>query len=172
MALPKRPFWLHQAVEYLLGAVLVAVGLQSPTPAVPAVVGGVVMVHAAVTRGPLSAFRLIHRGTHRVVDVGVVALEVLAAAQPWISIEGGTRVVMAAITAVHGFVWWQTSYAERPTKQQRAATRAAQAASGVDRSTDIGRTAGRAVGQSVKAVRRMAAKRASTEPGSASGRRS
>lgn len=164
MALPKRPFWLHQAVEYLLGAVLVAVGLQSPTPAVPAVVGGVVMVHAAITRGPVSAFGLLHRRTHRVIDVGVVALEVAAAAQPWISIEGGTRVVIAAIAAVHGFVWWQTSFVERPTRQQRAASRAARAEPGSDRSTEIGRTAGRAVGQSVKAVKRMATRRSTSEP--------
>ena len=52
---PKRPFWLHQAAEYLLGAVLIAQGLQSPTPAVPAVAGGLIMANAAIVRGPLAA---------------------------------------------------------------------------------------------------------------------
>jgi hypothetical protein len=30
----KRPFWMHQLVEYVLGIVLIAQGLQSPTPAI------------------------------------------------------------------------------------------------------------------------------------------
>jgi hypothetical protein len=155
MGLPKRPFWMHQLVEYVLGAVLVASGLQSPTPAVPAVVGGVVMLHAALTSGPLAAFRVVGRQVHRVVDVGVIALELVAAVQPWIAVEGGTRVIVGGIAAVHAFVWWQSSYA---TKPPRSAARAA-VDPDADRSTEIGRTAGRAVGQGVNAVKRMAAKR-------------
>jgi hypothetical protein len=33
---------MHQAAEYLLGGVLVAQGLQSPTPAIPALAGGLI----------------------------------------------------------------------------------------------------------------------------------
>ena len=29
----KRPFWMHQLVEYILGGAMVATGLQSPSPA-------------------------------------------------------------------------------------------------------------------------------------------
>ena len=57
----RRPFWLHQAAEYLIGLVLVAQGLQSPTPLVPTLAGGVVIVNAAVVEGPLGAFRLVPR---------------------------------------------------------------------------------------------------------------
>ena len=42
-----RPFWLHQLVEYMIGLILVATGLQGPEPLVPAVVGGVVLLNAA-----------------------------------------------------------------------------------------------------------------------------
>ena len=31
----KRPFWMHQLVEYILGVALVASGTQSPEPLVP-----------------------------------------------------------------------------------------------------------------------------------------
>ncbi len=108
--LAKRPFWLHQLAEYILGLALVAVGVQSPTPAVPAVVAAVIIIHAAITKAPLAAFRLIDRRTHRVIDVGVIAFEVVAAIQPWFSIEGSTRLIMLAIDAAHAFIWFQSSY--------------------------------------------------------------
>ena len=64
MAMPtKRPFWMHQIVEYILGGALVASGLQSPTPAVPSVLGGIVMLHAAITMGPVGAFRVLSAGS-------------------------------------------------------------------------------------------------------------
>jgi hypothetical protein len=142
----KRPFWMHQLVEYILGGTLVAAGLQSPTPLVPSVVGGIVMLHAAMTTGPLGAFRVVARGVHRVIDIGVVAIEVLAAVQPWIDLESATRAIVFIIAVVHSFVWWNTSFAER------ARLPGVSAEGG--RSTEIGRIAGRLVGNGVNAVRR------------------
>ena len=46
-----RPFWLHQAAEYLIGLVLVAVGLQSLEPLWPTLAGGLVILNAAVSTG-------------------------------------------------------------------------------------------------------------------------
>jgi hypothetical protein len=140
----KRPFWMHQLVEYVLGGVLVASGLQSPTPLVPSVMGGVVMLHAAVTRGSLSAFRLIGRRTHRVGDMVVIGLQLVAAGQPWISVEASTRLIMATIALVHAFVWWQTSYVERVRLPKSG-----------DRSTELGRSAGRLVGRGVNTAKRL-----------------
>ena len=57
-----RPFWIHQAAEYLIGIALVAQGLQSPKPLVPCVVGALVILNAAVSIGPLGAFRWFGRG--------------------------------------------------------------------------------------------------------------
>ena len=39
----QRPFWMHQVVEYLIGLVLVGAAFQAPEPAVPAVMGAVVI---------------------------------------------------------------------------------------------------------------------------------
>jgi hypothetical protein len=143
----KRPFWAHQLVEYILGGALVAAGLQSPTPVVPAVVGGVIMAHAAVTRGPLGAFRVISRGLHRVLDLPIIAFEIVAAVQPWVSVDAGSRVVVGGIAAAHLFVWWQSNFAERRKRNSIAAEGG--------RSTEVGRIAGRLVGNGVNAVRRQ-----------------
>lgn len=166
-----RPFWLHQLVEYILGITLVSQALQSPTPAVPAIAGAALLVNAAVVRGPLSAFRLVGRRAHRVLDVVVMAVTAVLAVQPWAEIDPGARVIMLGIVAVHAFVWWQSDLAEpapRAAPVAQAATRApsgsvpkgsapsstAPSGSAGDRSTEVGRAAGRAVGAGMRAVRR------------------
>ena len=146
-ATTKRPFWMHQLVEYILGGALVASGLQSPTPEVPSVVGAIVMLNAAVTIGPLGAFRVITRRVHRAFDIAVMATELLAAVQPWIELDSGTRVIVGLIAGVHLFVWWQTNYETR--------TRALSVSAEGGRSTEVGRIAGRLVGNGVNAVRRQ-----------------
>ena len=75
LAAVKRPFWMHQLAEYVLGAALLGYGARCPTPAVPSILGAIVVLHAASTRGPLAAFRGIPRRLHRVVDVGIIAVE-------------------------------------------------------------------------------------------------
>ena len=150
----KRPFWMHQLVEYVLGAALAAVGLQSPTPLMPAAAGILVILHSAITKAPLAAFQLIGRRTHRGLDVGVIAFEVLAAIQPFVSVESATRGIMVAIAAVHLFVWWQTSWREKvrtPRVRQPIDT--------TGRSADLGRTAGRIVGNGVNIARKAKARR-------------
>jgi hypothetical protein len=142
----KRPFWMHQLVEYILGGAMVAAGLQSPTPLVPSVVGGIIMLHSAMTIGPLGAFRVLGRRVHRVIDIGVIALEVVAGVQPWIDLDSGTRFVVVGIAFVHLFVWWNSSFASR-VKQTGVSAEGG-------RSTEIGRIAGRLVGNGVNAVRR------------------
>jgi hypothetical protein len=145
----KRPFWMHQVVEYLLGGVLVAQGLQSPTPALPAVAGGLIMVNAAIVTGPLAAFRVVHRSVHRWLDLVVIAIIVVLGAQPTIDVEASARAVMLVVAGLLAFVWWQTSFTEK-VRSGRAAISAQDG-----RSTEVGRLAGRAVGDGVNLVRRM-----------------
>ncbi len=148
MALPpKRPFWMHQIVEYVLGGALVASGLQSPTPAVPSVLGGIVILHAAITVGPAGAFRVLKRRLHQMIDVLVIILELVAGVQPWIDLASATRIIIIGIALVHLFVWWQTNFAER-VKTLVVSTEGG-------RSTEVGRLAGRLVGNGVNAVRRQ-----------------
>ncbi|MGB8859713.1 MAG: hypothetical protein WCC60_10680 [Ilumatobacteraceae bacterium] len=168
----KRPFWMHQLVEYILGGALVASGLQSPTPLVPAVLGGIIMGHAAITRGALAAFRVLDRRLHRLIDPAIIALEVVAALQPWLSVENGTRFIIGGIAAVHFIVWVGSSFTEKPKKVQQPTTADsspagagsaadAAAARAEGRSADLGRSAGRMAASGVNAVRRAKDKRAS-----------
>ncbi|MEY2444661.1 MAG: hypothetical protein QOC57_114 [Ilumatobacteraceae bacterium] len=143
----KRPFWMHQIVEYILGGALVASGLQSSTPAVPSVLGGIVMLNSAMTVGPAGAFRVFHRRLHQVLDVVVIATEVAAAVQPWINLASATRMIIVGIAFVHLFVWWQTNFAERV----KSLTVSAEGG----RSNEVGRIAGRLVGNGVNLVRRQ-----------------
>lgn len=151
----KRPFWAHQLVEYILGGALVASGLQSPQPLVPAVLGGFIMLYAAATRGALAAFRLIDRRVHRIADPVLVLVQVGAALQPWVSIDNGTRAIMVAIAVVHLVVWLGSSFAE---KEKRSAVARDPNA---DRSTELGRSAGRLAAKGVRAVRTAKANRES-----------
>jgi hypothetical protein len=146
MAGAKRPFWMHQLVEYVLGIVLLAQALQSETPALPAVAGGAIVLNAACTHGPLAAFRVVPRRVHRILDLVVVGLTVALAAQPWGEIESGARVVMLGLAAVLAFIWWQSDFSEKAKRPPVDA--------GGDRSTEIGRVAGRVVGGGVNTVKR------------------
>lgn len=121
----KRPFWIHQVAEYVLGLVLVAQGLQSPAPLVPSLAGGLVVVNAAIVRGaPLSAFRLVSRTTHRVLDVVVLAIIVVLIVQPWIEVIPADRLIMTGIVVVMGFVWLNSNFAEKVPRAQRKAAKA------------------------------------------------
>ena len=55
----KRPFWLHQIAEYIIGIALIGSGLQSPSPAVPAVIGGLMLLNAATVDGAFLAEQLV-----------------------------------------------------------------------------------------------------------------
>ena len=112
----KRPFWIHQFIEYVIGFALIAFGFQDTHPVVPAVVGVVVVVNAAVVHGPFGAFRLINRTVHRWVDVLVMAFLVLAAVQPWVTVRNDSRFVMVAIAIVWVVVWLGSSFHEKPKK--------------------------------------------------------
>lgn len=147
----KRPFWMHQVVEYILGVVVVASGTQSPTPAVPAVLGGVLLVYAASTKSSVAAFRVLPRRIHLVGDPLMVALLVAGAVQPWIEVDIGSQLALVGVAIVHLFVWWQSDYSEYVSRRQR---RAAAPEPQGDRSTEVGRAVGRVVGQGITAARR------------------
>ncbi len=147
----KRPFWMHQLVEYILGGAMAYSGLMSPTPLVPAVLGGLIVLNAALTKSAIGAFRAYGRNVHRIIDMVLIGLCLVAVAQPWISVDNGTRVVILAITTVLVVVFFGSSFAERKKKEPRQPV----VAPNGDRSTDMGRTAGRVVGSGVNAVKKL-----------------
>src|SRR5688572_15720642 len=96
----RRPFWLHQGAEYLLGLVLAAQGLQGPTPMIPALAGALIIINAALVDGPLGAFRAVSRRQHRWCDVVVILALVITAALPFLEIDNTSRVLMIAIAVI------------------------------------------------------------------------
>lgn len=146
---PRRSFVVHQAAEYLIGVALVASGLQSPSPAVPAVLGGVVIANAAIVDGPLGAFRAVGRRIHRIFDVIVLVL--LALGVVWPGVDAATRVLVAGLGVVLAFVVAKSDYRE-PNRRSRGASPTDEAASRGER---IGRSAGRFTARGVNGVKSM-----------------
>jgi len=142
-----RPFWIHQLAEYLIGVALVAQGLQDPDPLVPAVAGIVVILNAAIVRGPLGAFRWVGRRTHKWLDLVVIGAILLGALQPWVTAGSGGRLIMLVILVPLGFLWFYTDWAERPQRKDR---RRAQGVSG----EAVGRSAGRMAGNAFNAIKK------------------
>jgi len=144
-----RPFWMHQIVEYIIGAVLISTGFGSTTPAVPAVLGALVMVNAAVAIGPGGAFRLVPARLHRLLDLVVIALIVAASVQPVISIQNNTRILIFLLGFVLAFVWWNTDFATKPERKARRVQRA------TPDSEQVGRSAGRSAAEGYLAAKRL-----------------
>ena len=162
----KRPFWMHQLVEYILGGALVASGIQSPYPVMPAVLGGVIMLHAAFTRGALAAFNVIDRRIHRFIDPFIIVLVIFSAIRPWATIDDGTRFIVLGIAAVHTVVWMSSSFAEKPKKQKSAPAAPVQSSVSADpndRSVIVGQKAGRMAASGVLFARRTKDKFTSKE---------
>lgn len=151
----RRPFWIHQIVEYLVGIGLISASVQMPNPTVPALLGLLIVLNAAIAKGSAGAFRLVGRRLHRTLDLAMVAFLVFVAFQPWVSIDATGRALIACIAFILWFVWFYTDFAEQPTRADRKAKRAAdKAAAGPTDSTEIGRRAGRFVGGTVNSAKR------------------
>lgn len=164
----KRPFWMHQLVEYILGVGLVAVGTQSLTPVVPAGLGAMLLVYAACTKSPVAAFRLLSRRAHRVVDPVLIAVLVFGATQPWVGVDATSQLAIGGVAFVYLVVWLQSSYAERQPRRERRGESAASAPTPLspdDRSTAMGRSMGRLVGRGINAARGAATRRRSGDGG-------
>lgn len=62
----------HQSGDYLVAALLLLSLARSDSPAWPLVIGVVCLANAAMTRGPLAAYRRVPMSVHGTVDVGLV----------------------------------------------------------------------------------------------------
>jgi hypothetical protein len=157
----QRPFWMHQVVEYLIGIVLIGAAFQAPEPVVPAVMGAIVVMNAAIARGPASAFPLVGRTVHRWLDVVVMLLLVGAAFQPVFSVDSTGRLLLCGIAFVMFFIWLNSDFAEKATskKNKKQVKQARQERLARPQSGEIGKKAGRVVGGGVNAAKRMNEKR-------------
>ncbi len=141
----KRPFWMHQLVEYILGIALISQGVQSPKPLVPSLFGLAIMINASAVAGPLSAFRAIPRPVHRIADFVLAAAMVVGAVILHSHIDGASQFMVIGVGLVMGFIAWRTNYAEKPKRAPIASD---------GRSDEIGRIAGRVAAGGVKLYRR------------------
>lgn len=158
----NRPFWMHQVIEYVLGIGLVSLGIQSTSPAVPALFGVLVVINASAVAGPLSAFRAVPRRLHRVADFALAAAMIASVVVFRRSMESSTQLAVAGVGALMAFVSWRTNFAEKPKGSASRATRAAARGSGSEtaeatndggRSDEIGRKVGRAAAVGVRMYR-------------------
>ncbi len=158
----QRPFWMHQIVEYILGFALIMTAIQQPEPRIPALMGLVILLNAAVVAGPAGAFKLVPRWLHKYLDLGVIGLLVFMAVQQWWEVDSTGRLIMAAIAVVMFFIWFHSDFTERADR--KAAKAAARAERQPMDSTNVGKTAGRYVGHGVNSLKRLKDSFGSEEP--------
>ncbi len=156
----QRPFWMHQVVEYLIGIVLVGAAFQAPEPVVPAAMGALVIFNASIARGPASAYPLVGRTVHRWLDVVVMVLLVAAAFQPIVDVDSTGRLLLGAVAFVMFFIWLNSDFTEKADRKQakRAAKDELRERLARPQAEEIGKKAGRAVGDGVNAAKRLSKK--------------
>ena len=111
MASNGRGFWMHQFVEYFIAGGLVMMSAQLKEPTIPAAMGLIMLVNAAVTDGFLSAFKWISRGVHRVIDwLIITACLVLSFVA---DMETNGRLALLGVGVVLGVIVLGTNFAKR-----------------------------------------------------------
>ena len=148
----RRPFWMHQLVEYLLGIGLISAAIQMPQPAVPAALGLAIILNAAIAKGAAGAFNWAGKRLHRRLDIVVMLLLVGGAVQPWMSIDNTSRLLLGGVAFVLWFVWFHTDFTEKVPRGRRTPSTATTEPKPT--SEDIGRGAGRVVGGGVNSLKR------------------
>lgn len=145
----KLAFWIHQLVEYLMGAFLLVQAVQAEEPAVPLVAAAVLLLLAATADGPLAAAHLVPRRVHRVLDLVAAAAFVAAALLLDPGVTGRLIVGVGALVLIALVV--RTNYSPRAPRPSRPS------GSRGDRAEEFGRSAGRLVAKQVQARKRRGA---------------
>ena len=151
----QRPFWMHQIVEYVLGVALIMTAVQQPEPAIPAMMGLLVLLNAAIAIGPAGAFRLVPRRLHKQLDLVVIGSAVL---------HGGATVLEHRLDrpADHGgdrcrdvlHLVPQRLHVARGSQGQAGSKAAARGGQRPVDSETVGKSAGRIVGEGVNSLKR------------------
>ena len=111
MSAQGRGFWLHQLVEYGIAGGLIMMSAQSTTPVAPILVSVAVLLNAAVSDGPVSAFSWIPRKLHRALDWVIIAVAVVCMVV--LDLDSRARLALLAIAVVMAVVALGTNYAKR-----------------------------------------------------------
>ncbi len=106
-----RGFWLHQLVEYGIAGGLIMMSAQSTTPIAPILVSIAVLLNAAVSDGPMSAFAWFPRTVHRALDWVIIAVALVCMVV--LDLDSRARLALLAIAVVMAVVALGTNYAKR-----------------------------------------------------------
>ncbi len=143
----KRPFWMHQLVEYVLAVCLVFAGAHSPNPAVPCISGGLIALNAAVVDGPWSAFHSVPRWLHRFFDWAIALGMLIAGIFFGRLFDSSSRSVTLLMAFVVAFVAWRSDYTKKPKR--------APVSMEGGRHVEVGRMAGRGAATTVNLARNI-----------------
>jgi hypothetical protein len=153
-ATTKLPFWIHQIVEYGIGALLAYQAIHSPKPIVPLVAGLIVVGLAATADGPAACFSVVSRPFHRVLDLVVAAGLLLSALLFGNAMGGAGQIILVLGALALGVLTLRSDYRTKASrKAQAAATRQATPV-GSAKAEELGRNAGRIVGLGMKEYRK------------------
>ena len=157
---PGLPFWIHQVVEYLLGALLLTQAIQTSRPLIPVLLGLAVILLAATADGPVAAFRIVPRPLHRVLDLVVLATIVVAGVV--FRDELGTAGLVFTVLAAAGLAGLviRTDYRAKPRRTKPVVAPVVDEAQPpppptgpVSKAERMSRAAGRALGRGIKSYR-------------------
>lgn len=108
---PARLGIFHHAGDYAVAAMaLLSVG-RAHAIVWPLLVGLVALGNAAMTRGPLAAYRKIALPLHRVLDAGVIVLSLVGAVAA--RAHRTDALVLVAIGAVQFMIIWLSRIAKK-----------------------------------------------------------
>ena len=118
----KYPFWVHQVVEYVLGFFLFLTAIRLiGASMVHALACGLLFVGlAAVSKGPLAAFRWLGRKAHRAADLVLIVF--LAASPLLLRMDNvGMIILFEALALAQAVLVRRTAYVDppKPVKQPR-----------------------------------------------------
>lgn len=105
---------VHQAVDYAVGFALASSAVRSNDQAVVAVAAILVIASTSMFDGPLAAFRVFRRGSHRVIDAvlsaGLVAVAVTS------DVGAATRLSLLGAATVLTFMSVRFTHGIRETR--------------------------------------------------------
>ncbi len=106
-----RGFWLHQIVEYLIAAALILMSAQSDYPIVTSAFGIILLINVTITDGPLSAYKVISRLIHRIIDWLYVAALIVGAIV--LDIDQSTRTTLFGVAIALVVIALSTNYTKK-----------------------------------------------------------
>jgi hypothetical protein len=108
---PPRLGVFHQAGDYAVAALLLLSLSRAEVPEWPLAIGAVGLVNAAMTRGPLAAYRRIPLPLHGAVDVVLVVGSFIGA----VAVRSNTTdaLVMVSAAVLHGTNVWLSRAVDR-----------------------------------------------------------